>query len=475
MAQPRTAAVVGSGPNGLSAALLLAEAGYATTVFERNAAIGGAARSGELTQPGFVHDFGSAVHPLGVGSPFFSSLPLQSHGLHWIHPAAPLAHPLDDGSAVLVGRSVEETAAGLGADAGAYRKLIGRLVRDWNALVAEALAPPMHVPHHWSLALRLARRVRRGVRSVVARFGTDRARALFAGIGAHANVPLDHVASGAVGLMLLTAAHAVGWPIPEGGAGSITRALGELLRERGGTILTNSPIQSIAQLDWAELCMLDVTPAQLVELGQGRLPAGYRSRLSRYRYGPGVFKMDWALSDPIPWRAPACSYAGTVHVGGTLEEIAASERAAWNGERCDRPFVLVSQPTLFDPSRAPPGCHIAWAYCHVPSRSTEDATGTIEAQIERFAPGFLDTVLARSAHGPADLEADNPNLVGGDIGGGAMSAPQFPFRPMLALDPYVTPLRGMYLCSSSTPPGPGVHGLCGMYAARTALDRQRGP
>jgi phytoene dehydrogenase-like protein len=459
------AAVVGSGPNGLAAAIELARAGLAVRVYEGAAEIGGAARSAPLTAPGFLHDVGSAVHPLAAASPFLRQLPLD--GLRWIRGPAALVHPFVEGGAAVLYRSIDETAAGLGGDAAAYRDLAAPLLEGWEALLSDPRRL-LRRPWRW---LSLANSGRRGIRRLLERrFAGREARALIAGIGAHANVTLDHAASSAVALTLLGAAHAVGWPIPEGGAGQITAAMARHLESLGGTIEVNRPIADVAELGDASPILLDCTPWQVMAMAGDRLPRRHRDRLSRFRYGPGVFKMDWALSSPIPWAAPECALSPTVHLGGAIEEIAASERAAWCGEHTERPFIILAQPTLFDPSRAKGG-HIAWAYCHVPHGSARDRSQILEGEIERFAPGFRDTIVARRAWTPAALEAVNPNLIGGDIGGGALDGAQLLLRPLPSLDPWSAGGSGIYLCSSSTPPGPGVHGLCGWLAARSALRR----
>jgi len=463
------AIVVGSGPNGLAAAITLAAAGRAVRVREAQTTVGGGLRSAALTLPGFVHDVCSAVHPLAAASPFFRTLPLARYGLEWIHPFAPLAHPFDDGSAVLVERSIDATGATLGGDAAAYRALMAPLVRGWEEILADVLAsprPPRHPIHAARFGLRAIRSARGLAESL---FRGPRARGLVAGLAAHAPVPLTSLGSAAFGLMLGLAAHAVGWPAPRGGAGRLTDALAAHLAALGGAIATDAPVERLDDVGAARLVLLDVTPRQLISIAGDRLPARYRRRLARYRYGPAAFKVDWALREPIPWKAAECRRAGTVHLGATLEEIAASEDAAWRGEHAERPFVLLAQPTLFDPTRAPAGRHVGWAYCHVPNGSTVDVTARIEAQVERFAPGFRDVILERSVRTPQDLEAQNANLVGGDINGGALDLRQLLFRPVPALAPHRTPLPGVYLCSASTPPAPGVHGMCGHRAALVAL------
>jgi len=462
------AAVVGAGPNGLAAAITLARAGRSVLVREAAASVGGGARSAELTLPGFVHDVCSAVHPLAVASPFFRGLPLARHGLEWIEPPAPLAHPFDDGTAALLERSIAATGETLGPDGGAWAALMQPLVAGWQPLLEDLLAPP-RIPRHPLVAARFGvRAIRSTAGLATAAFRGPRARALLAGLGAHAPVPLDSPGSAAFGLVLGLTGHAVGWPLPRGGAGRLSEALAAMLRALGGEVVTGTPVESVEEIH-ARTVLLDLTPRQVLGVAGHRLPAGYRARLGRYRYGPAAFKVDWALRAPIPWRAPECRRAGTVHLGGTIEEIAASERAAASGEHAERPFVLLVQPTLFDPDRAPAGRHIGWAYCHVPNGSTVDMTARIEAQVERFAPGFRDVILSRSVRPPAALERYNANLVGGDINGGALELRQLLLRPMLRVSPYRTPVSGLYLCSSATSPGPGVHGMCGHLAARTAL------
>lgn len=464
------AIVVGAGPNGLAAAIELARAHRSVLVREAAETIGGGARSAELTLPGFLHDICSAVHPLAAGSPFFRTLPLHEHGLEWIQPPLPLAHPLDDGTAVILSRSLEETAGTLDEDGRAYRHLLGPFVSHWPQLEPALLGPLLRLPRS---PLTVARFGLSGIRPAarLARhaFEGERARALFAGLAAHSILPLERAGSAAFGLILAAVGHAVGWPSPRGGSQRISDALASYFRSLGGEIETGAPVASLDELPRARVVLCDVTPRQLAHLGAGRLPARYARRLERYRYGPGAFKVDWALDAPIPWTAPECRRAGTIHLGGTLDEIAHSEQAAWRGDHVDRPFVLLTQPSLFDDTRAPSGKQTAWAYCHVPNASIFDMTDRIEEQIERFAPGFRDLVLERSVMSPADLERHNPNLVGGDIAGGAQDLGQLLARPALRLNPYSTPARGLYLCSSSTPPGAGVHGMCGYHAARAAL------
>ena len=464
----REALVIGSGPNGLTAAIVLAKAGLRTTVLEAESTIGGGTRSAELTLPGFVHDLCSAVHPMGISSPAWASFPLAEHGLEWIQPTLPLAHPFDDGSAAVLDRSLDRTCGRLGADGATYRARVAKLMLRWPELTHEILQPLLHMPASPVLLARFGM-LALGAASGAARriFRTEAARALFAGLAAHSVLPLEEYGSAAFGWVLAIAAHAAGWPIPRGGSQQIANSLAAYFKTLGGTITTNTRVRSLDELDRAALILCDVTPRQFLELAGKRLPDAFAGQLKAYRYGPGVFKIDWALSAPIPWKAKDCAQAGTVHVGGSLDEIARSERAAWNGVADDAPFVLVAQPSLFDSTRAPAGKHTAWAYCHVPSGSASNQTERIERQIERFAPGFGETILARHVFTPVQMEQHNANLVGGDITGGAQDLKQLLFRPTRML--YRTPLPGVFLCSSSTPPGGGVHGMCGWNAAKMAL------
>jgi len=465
------ALVIGSGPNGLAAAIALAQAGRSVRVYEARATVGGALRSAALTEAGCVHDVCATVFAMALASPFLRTLPLADHGLTLVHPAAPFAHPLDDGTAVVVERSIDATADSIGgADGRAYRALVAPFVADADRLMEALLGPP-GVRHPFLLARFGLQAIRSAAGLSRARFQGARARALFAGAAAHSMVPLEYAATAGFGLALAIAAHAVGWPVARGGSQRLADALASYLRSLGGEIVAGERIDSLDQLPASRAVLCDVTPRQLIRLAGARMPARYRARLERYRYGPGVFKVDWALSAPVPWHAADCRRAGTIHLGGTLEEIAEGERAAWEGRPHPSPFVLAVQPSLFDPTRAPAGRHTLWAYCHVPHASPTDMTAAIEGQIERFAPGFRDCIVARHALGPADLERDNANLVGGDIGGGAGDLAQLFTRPVPSLNPYATPLDGVYLCSSSTPPGIGVHGMCGYYAAETALRR----
>jgi phytoene dehydrogenase-like protein len=464
------AIVVGSGPNGLSAAIELARNGHSVTIYEANETIGGGCRSGELTLPGFVHDICSAFHPLGAASPFFRGLDLSREGLEWIEPPAALAHPLDDGTAVVLERSIEATASNLGPDARAYRRLVAPLVPEWDDLAADALGPLIRIPRHPLVMARLGIPGALPAR-LLARiaFSGVRARALFAGLAAHSMLSLDAPLTASFGLMFAVATHVANWPFPRGGSQRIADALAARLRSLGGTIETGRRVGNLNELGTARAYLCDVTPRQLEQMAGGRLSEGYRAKLRSFRYGPGVFKLDYAIDGPIPWRAKECLRAGTVHLGGTLDEIAESEAQLERAAPAERPFMLVGQQSLFDPSRAPAGKHTVWAYCHVPNGSTFDMTERMEAQIERFAPGFRDRVLTRSVMGPAEVYRRNENYIGGDIGGGANTLFQFMTRPFFKLDPYATSARDIYLCSSSTPPGGGVHGMCGYHAAKSAL------
>ena len=467
---PRDAVVVGAGPNGLAAAITLARAGRSVLLLEAEDTIGGGTRTAELTLPGFRHDVCSAIHPMVLASPFLRSLPLADHGLEFIHPPAPLAHPFDDGTAAVLERSVDATADSLGPDADAYRGLMAPLVAGASQLMPSILRPPLWPPRH---PLLMARFGLEGLRSAVglagARFSGERAPALLAGSAAHSTLSLYERPSASFALVLTLLGHAVGWPIPRGGSQAIADALASYLRSLGGEIVTGRRVGSIDELPPARAVLLDLTPRQLVRLAGHRFPARYRRALERYRYGAGVFKVDFALDGPVPWTAAACARAGTIHLGGTIDEIAASEHAVACGRHAERPYVLAAQQSLFDPTRAPAGKHALWAYCHVPNGSPFDMSARIEDQVERFAPGFRDRVLARSAMGPAALERHNANLVGGDITGGIQDLAQLFARPVARAVPYATPAPGVFVCSSSTPPGGAVHGMCGHLAARAAL------
>jgi phytoene dehydrogenase-like protein len=463
------AVVIGAGPNGLSAAIVLAQAGCKVVVFESNLTAGGGARSAELTLPGFTHDVCSAVHPFGIASPFWQTLPLSAHGLEWIQPDVMIAHPLDGGRAVSAERSLDTTAAALGRDGDAYKRLVGGLVRDWPQ-VSRAVLGPLTVPRHPISLAKFGMHALRSIQGLsTSAFRDEPARALLAGSAAHGMLPLDRALTAGIGLTMTALSHISGWPIPRGGAQSITTALVKYLATLGGEVFTNSPVNDVDKLPPAKIVLCDLSPRPLLRIAGHKFPRTYRKRLERYRYGMGVFKVDWALDAPIPWTAEACRRAGTIHVGGTLAEIAASEHEAWSGRISDRPFVLMSQPTVFDPTRAPAGKHVAWGYCHVPSGSTTSMLDRVEQQIERFAPGFRDRVLVRSVMTPRDLELNNANYVGGDIAAGVVDLRQFFFRPTWRN--YATPVKGLYICSASTPPGVGVHGMCGYYAAKLALSR----
>lgn len=464
------AVVVGSGPNGLAAAIRLAQEKLSVLVLEANDTIGGGARSAELTIPGFVHDVCSAVHPMAAGSPFLLKLPLEKYGLHWLHPELPLAHPLDDSTAAVLDRSLERTAKELGEDARPYSALLAPLVAHAENLSEEFLQPILHLPNHPIQLARFGVRALCSASGLIQRkFTGARARALFSGLAAHSFMPLESRPSAAFGLVLGMLGHSVGWPSPRGGSQRIADALAAHLRFLGGEIRTGFRVEHLDQLPLARATLFDLTPLQLIILLEEKLPSSYLRRLGRYRYGPGVFKIDYALSRPIPWQAQRCSRAGTVHIGGTFEEVATSEREVSQGKPPQRPFVLLAQPTLIDPARAAHDKHIAWAYCHVPNGSKFDMTDRIENQIERFAPGFRDCILARHTMNCEALEAKNANLVGGDINGGAFDLRQLFARPIFSPIPYRIPVPGFYLCSSSTPPGGGVHGMCGFHAAEAAL------
>ena len=464
------AVVVGAGPNGLAAAIELARSGFSVKVFEARNKVGGGAASEALTLPGFVHDVCSAIHPLAAASPFFNSLPLMDHGLQWVHPEAALAHPFDDGTAALVTRCIAATAATIAPDAKTYVQFMDPLVDNCDAIFDDILRP-LRIPGHVA-TLRFGARAIRSARGLILDvFAGGRARALFAGAAAHGMLSLERAGTAAFGLVLLMLGHRTGWPMPAGGAQAISDALAAHLVSLGGTVETGTRIDDMGQLPDTKATLFDVTPRQLLRIAGTHLPAGYRKRLHKYRYGPGVFKMDWALSEPIPWKAQECKAAGTLHLGGGWEEIARSEREVEQGRVPESPFVLVAQQSLFDRTRAPAGKHTGWAYCHVPNGSGTDMTQAIESQIERFAPGFKDTIVGRSSMNSTDMERHNPNYVGGDINGGMQHLGQVFFRPVASLDPYHTGAGNLYLCSSSTPPGGGVHGMCGFHAARSVLRR----
>jgi phytoene dehydrogenase-like protein len=464
------AVIAGSGPNGLAAAITLARAGYSVLVWEANATIGGGARSAELTLPGFVHDVCSAVHPLAAGSPFFKTLPLGRFNLEWIHPDVPLAHPFDDGTAACLYQDVDLTAEQLSGDSRNYRRLMKPLARNWEKLANEFLQPMLHWPRH---PVALARFGILGIcpATLLAKFSfkNEPARALFGGIAAHSFLPLESIVSSAFGLVLGMAGHAVGWPIPRGGSQAITNALANYLRELGGNIEINHRLENLNDLPKSRAVLLDLSVWEFLRIASQQMPPRYRRRLESFRHAPGIFKIDYALSYPAPWKAEACRRAGTIHLGGTIDETAAAERDVAQGKIPDRPFVLVAQQSLFDEARAPRGQHTLWVYCHVPFNCEIDMTDRVESQIERFAPGFRDCIIARNKMSAADLTKSNPNLAGGDINGGAANLAQLIARPLLSPSPYRTPIKGVYLCSASTPPGGGVHGMCGYHAACAAL------
>jgi phytoene dehydrogenase-like protein len=465
----RKACIIGAGPNGLAAAVVLGQAGLQVDVLEAEATPGGAARTMELTLPGYRHDFGAAVYPLGAGSPFFSSLPLRDYGLEWIHSPAPLAHPLDDGTAVVLERDLSDTEVSLGVDGKVWRKLVQTFVERGSEFARDVLRPVPAFPKHPWLMARFGMSAILPARTIARRFRSERTQALFAGLAAHSFLSLDEPLSAAPGLLMAVLAHAVGWPIPRGGSQSLTDALCRYLVTLGGKVKTSSRVETLSGLPGYDLLLCDVTPRQLLKLAGERLSDHYKHRLQAYRYGPGVFKVDYALHAPIPWKASDCGRTATLHLGGSFEEIAASEQAVRDGQHADRPFVLLAQPSLFDSSRAPQSKHTAWAYCHVPHGSNTNVLSKLEDQIERFAPGFRDCVATRHVSFPADLERMDANLVGGDIAGGVMDIRQFLFRP--TWKHYATSARDIYICSSSTPPGGGVHGMCGYHAAKMALSR----
>jgi phytoene dehydrogenase-like protein len=463
------AVVVGAGPNGLAAAIVLAEAGLSVKVFERSSTVGGGSRTAELTLPGFQHDVCSAIHPLALASPFFKKLDLATLGVDWIEPQVLLAHPLDDGSAATLMPSVQETAASLGIDGHRYERLISPVVRNIDKIIEETFGKVFVPSHPVAMARFGVRAIRSAAGMAGALFEDERARALLPGISAHAIVPLTQPATASFGLMFAAVGHAYGWPLAAGGSQAVADAMAARLKNLGGDIETDREVRSLADLPPARARVFDVTPKQLMAICGEALPASYRRRLGRFRYGPGIFKADWALSGPIPWKAQECASAGTVHLGGTLDEIVASEAAVAVGRYPEMPYMVTAQQSLFDPSRAPGDNHTYWAYCHVPNGSTVDMTQAMENQIERFAPGFRDLVIERRTMDPAEMERHDPNYVGGDINGGSAELRQLFTRPVVSLDPYATPARGIFMCSSSTPPGGGVHGMCGHNAALSVL------
>ena len=462
------AVVIGSGPNGLAAAVLMQQNGLQVLLLEGKDTIGGGLRTAELTLPGYLHDVCSAIHPLAAGSPYLQTLPLHEFGLEYIFPETPAAHPFDDGTAAILKNSLAETAQGLGTDESAYLKLMQPLIASWPGIAPNVLGP-LSWPKH---PVDMARFGLKGLppsTALAKRFVTTQARGLWAGMAAHAIQPLTNYATSAVALVLLVQAHLKGWPLPKGGSRAIGNAMEAYFKSLGGHVQTNTYITTLSQLPSAKAVLFDVTPRQLLQIAGHKFSSLYQHQLKRYQYGMGVFKVDWALNGPVPFTATQCREAGTVHLGGTLEEIAAGEQQTADGKHAERPFVLLAQQSLFDSSRAPQGKHTAWAYCHVPQGSTKDMTQAIEDQVERFAPGFKDLILARSTMNTQQMESYNPNYIGGDINGGALNLSQLFTRPALRWSPYRTSAKGLYICSSSTPPGGGVHGMCGYYAATRAL------
>jgi phytoene dehydrogenase-like protein len=462
------AIVVGSGPNGLAAGIVMQKAGLNVLIIEGKDTVGGGLRTKELTLPGFRHDVCSAIHPLAAASPYFSKLPLDKHGLEYIYPAYSAAHPFDNGKAALLTSSLDETAELLGKDSGNYRNLVESLVKDWPHIAADALGPltfpssPVAMAKFGFNAIRSAHCISKG-------FNTEEGRGLWAGMAAHSIQPLSYPASSAIGLVLMATSHIGGWPIPKGGSQMIANALASYFTSIGGKIETNFYVTSLDQLPSSHAVLFDITPRQLLQIAGHKMSSLYSWQLKRFRYGMGVFKIDWALDAPVPFTAQECNKAGTVHIGNTFSEIALSEKMSWNGQHSDTPFVLLAQQSQFDKSRAPEGKHTLWGYCHVPGKSQKDMTGVIEKQIERFAPGFRDRIIGRHVMSSTDMEDYNPNYIGGDINGGALDIRQLFTRPALRWSPYRTSAKGLYLCSASTPPGGGVHGMCGYYAAKTAL------
>jgi phytoene dehydrogenase-like protein len=462
------AIVVGSGPNGLAAGILMQQKGLSVLLLEGKETLGGGLRSAGLTLPGYLHDICSAVHPLAVASPFFEKLPLNEYGLEYIYPGVAAAHPFDNGKAAIIKTSIEETARLLGADEQAYLELMQPIVKDWPFIAADALGP-LHYPKYPLAMARFGLSALTSATHLTKRFKTSEAKGLFAGMAAHAIQPLSNLATSAVALVLMATAHLKGWPIPKGGSNQIANALASYFISLGGKIETSFYVKSLGQLPSAHAVLLDVTPKQLLQIAGHRFSSIYKWQLERYRYGPGVFKIDWALDAQIPFTADDCRQAGTIHLGNTFAEIANGEQEIWDGKTPEKPFVLLAQPSLFDPSRAPQGKHTAWAYCHVPNGSKTNMTAIIENQEERFAPGFKDIILAKHTMNTARIEEYNPNYIGGDINGGVIDIGQLFTRPVLRWSPYKTSAKGIYICSSSTPPGGGVHGMCGYHSAKKAL------
>lgn len=465
------AIIVGSGPNGLSAAIRLARKGLAVKVFEASDTIGGGMRTKELIRPGFHHDVCSAIHPMAASSPYLKHLPLDEFGLEWITPEFPVAHPLDDGTAVVMHHGMQDTMDELGEDGVAYRRALQPITDNWNTLTADFLGP-LRFPRHPVDLARFGLKALQPATLFQKRFKGERAKALFAGLAAHSILPLDAISTSAIGLVLGAAGHAVGWPLPKGGSQSIADAMAGYFKSLGGEIETGREIRSLRELPPHNCILFDVTPRQLISIAGDQLPGSYKKRLENYRYGSGVFKIDYILSEPVPWSDPRCLKAGTVHLGGTFNEIAAGEKEMDAGRHSDTPYVLVAQQSMFDESRTPDQRHTLWAYCHVPNGSTRDMTTEIENQIERFAPGFRDTIEERHTMNTHQFHDYNANYIGGDINGGRQDIWQLFTRPVHLIHPYATPAKGVYLCSSSTPPGGGVHGMCGYHAATLALKQE---
>tara|TARA_R110000868_G_scaffold304437_21_gene565415 strand:- start:46463 stop:47914 length:1452 start_codon:yes stop_codon:yes gene_type:complete len=468
------AVIVGSGPNGLSAGILLAQHGLKVKIIEAEETIGGGTRTKELTEPGFLHDICSAVHPTGIGSPYLRTLPLADFGLEWIHPIYPVAHPLEDGDAMIISKSLEETLSRMGKDSKNYKTLVQSLVDAWDYLSHDLLGP-VRIPNH---PLSMARFGWYGMHSAKllanSMFDSTKVKAYFAGLAAHSIVPLEKSFTGSFGLVFAATIHSVGWPIAKGGSASITKALATYFKSMGGMIETGNRISNVSELPSSKTILFDLTPHQIAKIAGRELPQGFKKKYLKYKYGPGVFKMDFALSEPVPWTNSDCSGAGTLHLGGTLNEIAYSERETWKGNHPEKPYVLLSQPSMFDDSRSPKGKHTLWAYCHVPNGSDKDCSEAIINQIERYAPGFRDTIISSHTISAPEFEAYNHNYIGGDINGGAQTFKQLIGRPIFQWDPYKIPAKGMYICSSSTPPGGGVHGMCGYHAAKSALKNEFG-
>jgi phytoene dehydrogenase-like protein len=466
------AIIIGSGPNGLAAAIRLAEQGVSVTVYEKEETIGGGTRTQELTLPGFRHDVCSAIHPLAKASPYFCTLPLEEYGLEWIQPDIPVAHPLKNQRGGALFHSLDKTVDQLGRDGATYRKLVEPFIDSWQDLLPDILGPFSPIPSNPVLMARFGLRGLRSARGLAKRFETPRAQALFAGLAGHGILPFNKMATAAIGLVLGVATHTVGWPYPKGGSHSITQAMAAYFEELGGTIKTNAEIDSLENFSEDQVILFNTTPKQILDIAGPSLPSSYATKLQKFKYGCGVFKLDLALDTPIPWEDELCRQAGTVHLGGTFEEIALSEKDAANGNHSEKPYVLVAQQSLFDKQRAPDGKHTCWAYCHVPNGSTQDMAAPILNQIERFAPGFRDCIIGQHAMNTQAIQAYNPNYIGGDINGGKQDITQLFTRPAGLFDPYHIPKTKYYICSSSTPPGGGVHGMCGFHAAESAFRQE---